>query len=123
MEIEAVFRNFKNDLGIRPVLHQLGSRIDAPIFVRFLAYCSHGTLKPWRRKLAPGRTPGQALDQLAAVQMMDLNFPPPDGRQPVLSRYPQPEAAVKLPLAGMARPFRNNRPRRSVGTRWSESAG
>ena len=103
VEIEAVFRNFKNDLGIRPVFHQLGPRVDAHIFVCFLAYCSHVTLKQWLRKLAPGLTPRQALDQLATVQMIDLEFPTTDGRQLVLSRYTQPETAVKLLLAGLGK--------------------
>jgi len=62
VEIEAVFRNFKNDLGIRPVFHQLGPRVDDHIYVCFLAYCSHVTLKHWLRKLAPALTPRQALD-------------------------------------------------------------
>ena len=105
MEIEAVFRNFKNDLGIRPIYHQLGRRVDAHIFVCFLAYCSHVTLKHWLRKLAPGLTPRQALDQLAKVQMIDLEFPTTDGRKLVLSRYTQPDAAVKLLLAGMGKSF------------------
>lgn len=105
VEIEAVFRNFKNDLGIRPVYHQLGGRVDAHIFVCFLAYCLHVTLKHWLRKLAPGLTPRQALDQLGKVQMIDLEFPTTDGRQLVLSRYTQPDAAVKLLLAGIGKSF------------------
>lgn len=105
VEIEAVFRNFKNDLGIRPVYHQLGPRVDAHIFVCFLAYCLHVTLKHWLRKLAPGLTPRQALDQLGKVQMIDLEFPTSDGRRLVLSRYTQPDAAVKLLLGGMGKSF------------------
>jgi len=37
-EIEAVFRALKSDLAIRPIPHQKDSRIEAHIFVSFLAY-------------------------------------------------------------------------------------
>ena len=45
------------------------------------------------------------MDQLATVQMIDLEFPTTDGRQRVLSRYTQPEPAVKLLLAGLGKTF------------------
>ena len=77
----------------------------APNFVCFLAYCSPVTLRHWLRKSTPGLTPRQVLDQLATVQMIDLEFPATDGRQLVLSRYTQPEAAVKLLLAGIGKSF------------------
>jgi transposase len=37
VQIEAVFRSFKNDLGIRPIHHQKESRVEAHIFVCFQA--------------------------------------------------------------------------------------
>jgi len=45
-EIEAVFRALKSDLAIRPIFHQKDSRIEAHIFVSFLAYRGCGL---WRR--------------------------------------------------------------------------
>ena len=38
-EIEAAFRTLKDDLGLRPIYHRLEQRIEAHIFVAFLAYC------------------------------------------------------------------------------------
>src|SRR5258708_14520863 len=38
-EIEAVFKSFKNDLGLRPIYHSVKPRVEAHIFVCFLAYC------------------------------------------------------------------------------------
>ena len=38
VEIEAVFKSFKNDLGLRPIYHSVQSRVEAHIFVCFLAY-------------------------------------------------------------------------------------
>ena len=44
-EIEAAFRTLKDDLGLRPIYHRLEQRIEAHIFVAFLAYRLHVTLR------------------------------------------------------------------------------
>jgi len=98
VQIEAVFRSFKNDLLIRPVYHQLGGRVEAHIFVCFLAYCLWVTLQQRLRRLAPGLTPRSALDQLAGIQMLDVELPTTDERLLVLSRYTQPSPTVQLLL-------------------------
>jgi hypothetical protein len=98
VEIEGVFRTFKHDLQVRPIYHSLEARVEAHIFVSFLAYCLWVTLKQKLRALAPGLTPRQALDQLAGVQMLDVELPTTDGRLLTLSRYTQPEPAVRLLL-------------------------
>jgi hypothetical protein len=38
VEIEQAFKELKNDLSVRPIHHQLETRIEAHIFVAFLAY-------------------------------------------------------------------------------------
>ena len=53
-EIEAAFKNLKDDLGLRPIYHRLEQRIEAHIFVAFLAYCLHVTLRARLRPLAAG---------------------------------------------------------------------
>jgi transposase len=98
VEIEAVFRSFKNDLMIRPVYHQLESRSEAHIFVCFLAYCLWVTLKKRLQGLAPGLTPRSALDQLAGIQMLDVQMPTTDDRWLILTRYTQPSLTVQLLL-------------------------
>jgi hypothetical protein len=99
VEIEAVFKSFKNDLGLRPIYHSVEPRVEAHIFVCFLAYCLHVTLKQRLSALAPGLTPRAVLETLAGVQMLDLEVPTTDGRWLVMSRYTQPENAVALLLA------------------------
>ena len=42
--VEEAFRNLKGDLAIRPVFHYSEKRIEAHIFVAFLAYCLQITL-------------------------------------------------------------------------------
>ena len=98
VQIEAVFRCFKNDLGIRPIYHQSDARVEAHIFVCFQAYCLWVTLQQSLRPLAPGLTPRQALDQMAGVQMLDVELPTTDGRILQLTRYTQPDKAVELLL-------------------------
>jgi transposase len=90
-EIEAVFRALKSDLAIRPIYHQKDSRIEAHIFVSFLAYCLYITLGKRLRTLAPGLTPRAVLEKMAAIQMVDVWVPTTDGRLLILPRYTQPE--------------------------------
>jgi transposase len=88
-------------LALRPVYHQKEDRIEAHIFVAFLAYCLHVTLRRWLRDLAPGLTPRSALEKFAAVQMIDVHLPTTDGRHVILSRYTQPEKDLQILLNQM----------------------
>jgi len=98
VEVEAAFKNLKDDLQLRPIYHQLEHRVEAHIFVAFLAYCLHVTLRARLRPLAPGLTPRAVLDKLAAIQMLDVHFPTTDGRTLILSRYTEPNSDQKLLL-------------------------
>jgi transposase len=98
-EIEEAFRNLKGDLAIRPIHHQLQSRIEAHIFIAFLAYCLHVTLKQRCKQHATGLTPRSVLEQLKAMQMIDVRIPTVDGRWLKMSRYTQPDKAQQLLLA------------------------
>jgi transposase len=96
VEIEAAFKNLKDDLQLRPIYHQLEHRIEAHIFVAFLAYCLHVTLRAKLKPLAPGLTPRAVLDKFAAIQMLDVHFPTTDGRTLILSRHTELNADQKL---------------------------
>jgi transposase len=98
VEIEAAFKNLKDDLALRPIFHQLERRIEAHIFVAFLAYCLQVTLRARLRPLAPGLSPRAVLDKFAAIQMLDVHFPTTDGRTLILSRYTHPEPDQKILL-------------------------
>jgi hypothetical protein len=69
-QVEEAFKNLKGDLALRPIFHQKEGRIEAHIFVAFLAYCLHVTLGRQLRDLAPGLTPRSVLEKFAAVQMI-----------------------------------------------------
>ena len=97
-EIEQAFKELKNDLDIRPVYHQKDERIEAHIFVSFLAYCLQVTLKHKAKVKAPGLTPRAILEKFKAMQMIDVHLPTTDGRHLILPRYTQPEKELKLLL-------------------------
>jgi hypothetical protein len=94
--VEEAFKNLKADLAIRPVFHQEERRIEAHIFIAFLAYCLYVTLQRRLHALAPGLTARSALEKFAAVQMIDVHLPTTDGRELVLTRYTQPEPELQL---------------------------
>jgi len=94
--VEQAFKNLKQDLAIRPVFHQDEHRIEAHIFIAFLAYCLQVTLQLRLHALAPGLTARSALEKFAAVQMIDVHLPTTDGRELLLTRYTQPEPELRL---------------------------
>jgi hypothetical protein len=94
--VEEAFKNLKQDLAIRPVFHHHERRIEAHIFIAFLAYCVQVTLQRRLHALAPGLTARSVLEKFAAVQMIDVHLPTTDGRELRLTRYTQPEPELQL---------------------------
>ena len=97
--VEAAFKNLKGDLGIRPIFHHNEARVEAHIFIAFLAYCLHVTLGRRLHALAPGLTPRSLIEKLSAIQMIDVHVPTTDGRELVLTRYTEPEPDQRLLLS------------------------
>jgi len=98
-EVEEAFRNLKGDLAIRPIHHQEEHRIEAHIFISFLAYCLHVTLRQRCKHRAGGLTPRSVLEQLKAIQMIDVQIPTVDGRWLKMSRFTKPDKTQQLLLA------------------------
>jgi hypothetical protein len=94
--VEEAFKNLKGDLAIRPIFHQQERRVEAHIFIAFLAYCLQITLQRRLHALATGLTARSALEKFAAVQMIDVHLPTTDGRELLLTRYTQPEPELRL---------------------------
>lgn len=99
VQVEEAFRNLKGDLAIRPIYHQRADRIEAHILIAFLAFCLQATLRHRLRCKAPGLTPRSVLEQLGALQMLDVHFPTTDGRTLIFTRYTMPDKVQKLLLA------------------------
>jgi transposase len=98
-EVEQAFKELKGDLSIRPIYHQKDARIEAHIFVAFMAYCLQVTLKHRLRALAPGLTPRAVLEKFTAMQRVDVHLPTTDGRYLILPRYTQSDEDQRLLLS------------------------
>ncbi|MBN8248155.1 MAG: IS1634 family transposase, partial [Verrucomicrobia bacterium] len=81
---------------IRPIWHRDAQRIEAHVFVSFLAYCLHVSLKVRLERLAPGLTPRAVLEKLGQIQMVDVHVPTHDGRELVMPRSTEPTAEQRL---------------------------
>jgi transposase len=97
-EVEQAFKELKHDLAVRPIFHRTEDRIEAHIFVAFLAFGLQVTLKANLRPLAGGLTPREVIAKFKTMQMVDVCIPTTDGRELVLSRYTQPEAEHRVLL-------------------------
>jgi transposase len=114
-EAEAAFRALKSELSIRPVFHQLESRVKAHVMVAFLGYALWVTLKHLlkRRPAIAGKpaselSPMQALALLANLHSADILLPTTDGREIRLRRITEltPEQRILLHQLGIDLPER-----------------
>jgi len=77
-QAESAFRIQKTELSIRPVWHQKKERVQAHIFVCFLAYVLWKTLEQWQTRAGLGNSPRTILDELARLQSADIVLPTAD---------------------------------------------
>jgi hypothetical protein len=89
----------KGGLSIRPIHHQNEERIEAHIFIAFMAYCLQVTLKQLLKQRAPGLTPRVVLGKLAAMLLLAWISPTTDARELIFTRYTEPEPDQQLLLA------------------------
>ena len=108
-EAEASFRALKSELSIRPLFHQLESRVKAHVMVAFLGYALWVTLKHLLKRRAATVTkpspsgvenaeplsPMKALALLSTLQSADIVLPTTDGREIRLRRITEPTAEQK----------------------------
>jgi len=97
--VEEAFRTLKGDLGLRPIYHHKPKRIEAHLFVAFLAYCLSTTLRQRLKALAGGLMPRVVFEKLATLQLLDVRVPTTDGRELLLVRRTEPDRDVALLLA------------------------
>jgi len=121
VQVEEAFKTLKGDLAIRPIHHQKEKRIEAHIFVAFLAYALHVTLRRRLRDLAPGLTPRSVLEKFGSMQMIDAHLPTTDGRKLIMPRYTQPEPELQMLLRQLRLSLPNQpRPRVMADTQVSQ---
>jgi transposase len=107
-DAEAAFRVQKDQLSIRPIWHQREDRVQAHIFVCFLAYVLWKTLEQWQSRAGLGNGPRTILDELAQIQSADVVLPTVDGRAIRVRCVVKPERshAMLLERLGLELPRR-----------------
>ena len=112
-EAESAFRTEKSELSIRPIWHQLEHRVQAHIFVCFLAYALWKTLEEWQSRSGLGNSPRTVLDELAEISSVDVVLPLLDGRELRLRCVvrPNPSQAALLDRLGIDLPRRLRMPK------------
>jgi transposase len=103
--VEEAFRTLKGDLGLRPIYHHKPERIQAHLFVAFLAYCLSITLRQRLKALAGGLMPRVVFEKLATLQLLDVRVPTTDGRELLLVRRTEPDRDVALLLSRLNLPL------------------
>ena len=101
--VEEAFRTLKGDLGLRPIFHHEPKRIEAHLFIAFLAHCLAITLRQQLRGLAGGLMPRTVFEKLATVQLLDVAVPTTDGREMLLVRRTEPACDVQWLLEQLHR--------------------
>ena len=98
VEVEAAFKNLKGDLGLRPIYHSKENRIEAHIFVAFMAYSMQVCLRGQLRRVAGGLTPRTMLEKFGRIELIDVRLPVGEGRTMVMTRRTQPDLDQRVLL-------------------------
>jgi len=80
-QAENAFRICKNDLSLRPVWHQKEKRVQAHILVCFLAYVLWKALDLKCRQAGIGNSARKILEEISAIQMVDVVLPTKSGQE------------------------------------------
>jgi transposase len=105
-EAEAAFRIHKSDLSMRPIWHQKEKRVQAHVLVCFLGYVLWKTLGQMCKAAGLGDEPRKVLDEIAAIQTVDVVLPTRCG-QTIRKRCvakPTEHQAILLQKLGMTLP-------------------
>jgi transposase len=97
-EVEETFRMLKNEMNIRPVFHQTAERVQAHIFVCFLALVMYRTLSQWMQASGIGNSPRKLIEELANLRSMDVILPLQEGPELKLRCISEPEKSQRILL-------------------------
>jgi len=109
-QAENAFRMSKSDLGLRPVFHQKQHRVQAHIFICFLALAMYKSLELWMSSKGLGNSPAKLLREFKEICSMDVVLPIKE-RNPVRLRLvgkPDKHVQILLHMLGIKIP---NRPK------------
>lgn len=101
-DAEAAFRTLKQDIGIRPVFHQVQRRVEAHVLVCFIAYTMYRTLDRLARDHGIDMTARKVLSAVSTIKSGDVILPLVDGRELRLRRVSRPDQVQAELLARLA---------------------
>lgn len=115
-QAEAAFRIQKDQLSIRPIWDQRQDRVQAHIFVCFLAFVLWKALELWQQRAGLGNSPRTLLEELARIYAHDVILPTHSHGEIRLRCVTQPDAAqaALLDRLGIVLPKRIRVPEISI---------
>lgn len=108
-QAEAAFRTEKTDLNLRPIFHHKTERVEAHLFVCFLALALWRTLEMWMQAKGLGTCSRQLIAEVATVKSLDVVLAVRTGNGPTELRLrtvakPEPMVAELLQHLGLHLP-------------------
>lgn len=97
-EVEAAFRISKHELGLRPVWHHYKERVQAHIFICFLALALQKTMELGLVSHGLGRSTRKVLKELRGLKSMDVIMPTTEGIELKMKVVSEPDPALKIIL-------------------------
>lgn len=95
-QAETAFRMSKSDLEMRPIFHQKQHRVQAHIFICFLALSMYKCLELWMAGKGLGNSPEKLLREFQEIRSMDVVLPVKD-RNPIRLRLVgRPDEHVRI---------------------------
>jgi len=98
VQAEKAFQLSKSDLGMRPVFHQEEHRVQAHIFVCFLALAMYKSLELWMASKGLGNSPAKLLEEFREIRSMDIVMPVKDRNSVRLRVVAKPDDHVRVLL-------------------------
>lgn len=106
-QAEAAFRITKSDLGLRPVFHQKAHRVQAHVFVCFLALAMWKSLELWMKAKGLGTCARRLVEEMAEVRSLDVILPVKDRSAVRLRLVGRPEQRLGILLQQLGLPLPN----------------
>ena len=97
-QAERAFRMEKSDLWMRPVFHQKTDRVQAHIFICFLALAMYKSLELWMASKGLGNSPAKLLEEFKEIRSMHVVLPVKDHSPIRLCVVAKPDEHVQVLL-------------------------
>jgi transposase len=109
-QVENAFRMSKSDLCLRPIFHHRSDRVQAHIFVCFLALALWKSLEMWMASKGLGNSPKKLMQEFSEIRSMDVVLPVKNRSSVRLRVIAKPDMHVRILLHKMGiklpnRPF------------------